>query len=601
MRFTRLVVNFGLPLLAKELTEQAARKRTFRIRVAYAGFMFLTAFVFFYETLRQSAASPLAVLGKGREMYAVLVATQFAGIYLFMPAMTCGLVTQEKERASLQLLFLTRLGPWTILFEKLLGRLVPMCCFLLLSLPLLGFAYTLGGVSSSMIWTGLWILVLAAIQMGTLALACSAYFRTTVGAFIASYSIGFLMLMGPYFVWMLLYLVLLLFGADLESVVQGFGSSASVMSLMVFPFCGAWLFMTFMPSSVATESLVTHSLILLSLSGMFLVVARRCLVSRAFLPPRNFLVDFFQAIDRTAFRRNEKGLAPGIVVVPDPPLLPEDNPIAWRETTKRALGRSRNLVRILLIVEISLVTFCALLTLDDGVPSRIAITLMVLMLWALAVLVVAVQSASLIAGERSHQTLDVLCATPISGREIVLQKFRGILRLMFVLAVPFVTIFLYDAWWKTQIAGQFTSPGERFSGPLYLACSALAVMVYLPLVAWLSLWIGLMVRTQSRAIIWSIAVIVAWCVVPFIFIAMPLSISLQGKAGTDHLQMCSMLTSPAGIIFLNEFDADDFLKQPGMPMMVNFAVYGAAAVVIRGRCLRNADRWLGRAEASPEL
>src|SRR5260221_2972503 len=142
---TRLFENFGLPLLGKELIEQAARKRTYVIRGLYAALLFFSSYLFFYEIMQVGSASPLAVLGRGREMYATLVGLQFAGVYLFMPAMTCGVLTQEKERASLQLLFLTRLGPWTILFEKLLGRVVPMLGFLLLSLPMLGIAYMLGG------------------------------------------------------------------------------------------------------------------------------------------------------------------------------------------------------------------------------------------------------------------------------------------------------------------------------------------------------------------------------------------------------------------------------------------------------------------------
>ena len=145
MQFSRLVAYVGLPLLAKELLEQAARKRTYIVRVVYAALLFFAASLFFYETLKVGTASPLAVLGRGKDLFAILVGLQFAGIYSFMPAMTCAVLTHEKERASLQLLFLTRLGPWTILFEKLTSRLIPMFGFLLLSLPLLAFAYTLGG------------------------------------------------------------------------------------------------------------------------------------------------------------------------------------------------------------------------------------------------------------------------------------------------------------------------------------------------------------------------------------------------------------------------------------------------------------------------
>src|SRR5262245_15152071 len=114
----RLLKNFGLPLLEKELIEQAARKRTYIVRIVYASLLFLVAFLIFYEELRAGATSPLAVLGRGKEMFNYLVSLQFAGVYLFMPAITCGVITQEKERDSLQLLLITRLGPWTILFEK---------------------------------------------------------------------------------------------------------------------------------------------------------------------------------------------------------------------------------------------------------------------------------------------------------------------------------------------------------------------------------------------------------------------------------------------------------------------------------------------------
>src|SRR5258708_111578 len=173
----RVLARFGLPLLAKELIEQAARKRTYVVRVVYAALLFFAAYLFFYDTLRMGKASPLAVLGRGQHMFSALVALQFAGVYFFMPALTCGFLTYEKETASLQLLFLTRLGPWTILCEKLMSRLIPMFGFLLLSLPLLAFAYSLGGISPAFLASGVWLLVLAVLQMGTLALPLSAFFR----------------------------------------------------------------------------------------------------------------------------------------------------------------------------------------------------------------------------------------------------------------------------------------------------------------------------------------------------------------------------------------------------------------------------------------
>jgi len=65
---------------------------------------------------------------------------------LFMPAITCSVITAEKERNPFGLLLLTRLSPWTILLEKLLSRLVPMLSFLPPPPPLMGFAYAVGGL-----------------------------------------------------------------------------------------------------------------------------------------------------------------------------------------------------------------------------------------------------------------------------------------------------------------------------------------------------------------------------------------------------------------------------------------------------------------------
>ncbi|WP_230685503.1 hypothetical protein, partial [Streptococcus pneumoniae] len=76
-----------------------------------------------------------------------------------MPAMSVGAITLEKEKNTLTLLFLTRLGPWTILFEKYLARVVNMASYLLITLPLFGIAYSLGGVTQLELWSALWTLL----------------------------------------------------------------------------------------------------------------------------------------------------------------------------------------------------------------------------------------------------------------------------------------------------------------------------------------------------------------------------------------------------------------------------------------------------------
>jgi ABC-type transport system involved in multi-copper enzyme maturation permease subunit len=601
---TQLLSRLGLPLLTKELIEQSARRRTYVIRVIYALLLFSAAGMFSFEKLRASTISPLAILGTGRELFVVVVALGFGGIYLFMPAITCSVISQEKERASLQLLFLTRLGPWALVFEKLFGRVIPMLGFLLLSLPLLGFAYTLGGVSRQTLWTAVWLLVLAVIQMGTLALACSAFFRTTVGSFAASYVIALLMLFGPFFAGTIAMLIGNLFGFHLDDFISGPGSQYfSVFLFVMMPFFGLMWFglLTESPGAISAWGLLAHSLAVLSVSAAFLVLTRRWLVSRAFLPPRNWGFDLLRKVEERLFRRSAP--SPAGQAQRRSAHLPLDEPIAWRETTKRALGRPLYLFVMLLALEIPLVLLLGLVSLvvrlsqqhSDG--SELLDVIWVL-LWALAVLVVSVRAASLIAGERSHQTLDVLCTTPLTGREIVLQKMRGVRALLVFFAVPFLTLFAFhtDLWPREHSLGYGWS-AEKFDPMLYFVCAALAVTVYLPLVAWISLLISLRIRSQARAIVVSLVVILAICAAPAIFLVMPVRIAYSGATDAGQLVNWLSLTSPASIILKNEWMLAADFDRPWLAVCVNFTAYGVLLLAIRWVSLTYADRWLGRCAA----
>lgn len=587
----RLSSRFGLPLLAKELVEQAARKRTYVLRVLYASLLFAISYLAFYEVWRMSRANPLAVLGHGREIFSVLVGLQFAGIYLFMPAITCGVLTQEKERNSLMLLFLTRLGPWAIVFEKLLSRLITMVCFLLLSLPLLAFAYSLGGISAEYLWSGVWMLGVAMLQMGTLALACSAWFRTTIGAFVSSYLIALSLFFGPAFAWPVL---------TWNSTPNSSPLLQSLVTAGVYEYAGQPLFLFFAPAQFFSGGtgtadirvLLLRSVPMLVASLVCVVLARVFVVRRAFVPPGNLVLGFFKQVDGLFKRLNNNRVTRGIVLIGDKSSLPDHDPVAWRETTKRSLGRARYLFRIFLAIEAPLTVVCALIATLEGSANLEVLSLILFLLWIVATLIVSVSAASLIAGERSHQTLDVLATTPLTGREIVLQKFRGVKRLMSVLCVPFLTLFLFCAWWRSGLSS--TVFGRSFDPGLYLVCSALSVGIYLPLVAWLSFFIGLRVRTQARAIIGSLGAIVGWCVLPIVFIYIPFVILLGGSPDLAILLLCS----PATIIPFNEFVAiAELCDFPWVAVVFNFLIYGGALIVLRAVCLRYADQFLGRTES----
>ena len=574
--------QLGLPLLSKELAEQAARRRTYIIRVVYATLLFVAGFAFYYSLIRQYGGD-FSILGHGRQLFEQIVMMQFMGIYIFMPAMTCTVITTEKERSSLGLLFLTRLGPWTILLEKFLSRFVPMFMFLLLSLPLLVIAYSLGGISQTHVWSAIWFLSLTILQAGSLALLCSSFFRTTVGAFMGTYILGILMLF-----W------LPVTNEILRLQLNQVGYLLSIDGeLIPFMFLTPAIF-EITSRSPATPNYLLASLPILLQTLLFLCLARYFLVRRAFLSSGNFFLKVLRWLDAFFHKLNDNRWTKGRVILSDETDLNTlTEPVAWRETTKTSLGAVRYLIRLFLLIEAPIITVGLLLIAADGSHEPIAV--MYILLWIVVALIVAVKATTLIAGERAHETLDVLLATPLRSSEIVNQKFRGVTRLMTVLSIPLLTcIFLKVT--IVQAGGAYRYGYQRMRPDtwiLYLVCALLEVAVYLPLVAHLALFIGMRIRNQSKAIFVTLAAIVAWCALPVFFFVMLLE-GFGWGPGSGVIQ-CLLLTSPATIIPFNEFFELNQFGSEWVAVILNFLMYSLALVLLRALCFTQLDRSLGRA------
>lgn len=569
---TALARWFHLPLLGKELTEEAARRRTYWTRVAYGTLLFLIVGVGEGEFFKGTPNDPLRVLGKGGQLFETLIEMQFAGIFLFLPALMCGRITHEKERDSLVLLLLTELRPWQIVLQKYLAGLVPMITFLLLGLPVAAVAYAFGGFPPRDVALAALILLLASLQVGALAIWCSALFRTTVGAFLGTYLIG-----------MILY-----------------GAPAALMALLneVWPHRYDWMFdellwMHIPPASLefarSEKVAIWQAVAPLGVTALlFLGLAIFHLPRRAFAPAARRWMRLFALLDRVAQRANR--IVGNITLTRRTHALPESDPVTWRERHAGVFGKPAHLVRLLLVIEVPVI----LLALYVGrftplFHEQYALSAFGAIVGTISVLVLTVIAANAFVSERVHQTLEVLMTTPLTGAEIVRQKARALRGLVLVLAVPLLTIFGYEAFLESDFRS------FRFSGPeveeptwLYVVCATLTVTVYLPLVCWLSLWIGLRARTRLRAIVVSLLTVIGWCVVPLVLLGGVFDIEPR------HTEALFYLLSPLTVPSANEFHGlhEMARKAPWLPVLVNFTCYFVILQLIRRHCLENADRWL---------
>ena len=580
-------IQIGLPLLGRELVEQAMRLQTYVIRVVYAGLLFLIAYCLFYDLLRNASAGIFAVLGRGRPMFNTLLGLQFAGIYIFMPALGASAIAVEKERSTFALLLLTKLGPWTIVFEKLLSRIVPMLTILLLGLPLLGFTYTLGGFGATEFLAAALGLGLALLQTASLALFCSAYCRTTTGALISAYALQVVLLFGP-----------ALFVATNFAGIQDLLWSTQSQDL-------AWIFYGPAMTSLWPQNGIGATgmfgltrgtqFIPVSLgviTALLLIATRLVLVRRAFALPKRRMQKLFRRLDGIFARWNENRYTHGITLIADVEQLPETRPVAWVETTRTALGSLRYLVRVLLVVE-ALLAMLVLFVANSIDRSAGFVSMLVFVAWIGAVGLVAVKGASLIAGERSRQTLDVLLAAPLSTRELLGQKIAGLRRLMVVIAVPLLSLFLFQAWWRCgpQTGNPWTDR-EYVRPVLYLTAAVSCLVIYLHVAAWLSILIGLRSRSQTRAVLISLGSILGLCMGPLlpVFVVVVL-FRFREQEPTSFL----FLLSPMALAMVNEINSwYPAFEHRWFVVALNSIYYSVWWIVLRAWCLRGASKWLGR-------
>ncbi|MCP4785415.1 MAG: hypothetical protein GY903_27430 [Fuerstiella sp.] len=502
-----------LPLLRRELTELANRRRTYIVRVVGAVILLFFVFLAYSQSVGQrlqfvgnvGMAGPLQYLGIGGDIFSQIIPLLFYTIQILMPALCCACVTAEKENNTLGTLMLTRLSPGTIILEKFGSRLVPMLTLLILTFPVLAHVYTLGGVDTDLLIGTLWLLFCECLLFASIAIACSAWFTTTVTAFIWSYVlIGFLAALTlslgfstfvPSAIWRT---------AFIDS--QWGASRAQMLAINTIG----------LGPTVAQSSwliTVSRSIPALLVTAVFLLFARLTLVRRAFVSQSSLLLRIFRVVDVFFTDLNDRTTG-GIELIRDSNPLPGDDPVAWRERNKKSLGKARYLFRVLVTLEIPTLFICVLAATASARNNFDGLYVLQGLIWTLAVLVTAVKAATLFSSERARQTIEPLLSTPMSGVEMLGQKVVGMRRLLIVLAVPILTVSFTH--FLLQISFNRFSIDTLQRPVAYLLLSICATFVLLYLATWLSAGIGLKLHSQTKAVLASVTVLVAWTVIPLV-------------------------------------------------------------------------------------
>ncbi|MFO1021164.1 MAG: hypothetical protein U0903_10765 [Planctomycetales bacterium] len=592
-------VDLQLPLLQRELLTLAQKKSTYIVRVACAIGIFWYALTFGLMNWNGNSSN-FWYLGKGRDILSRVVEAELFGVYALLPAWMCGLIAAEKERQTLPLLLVTRLGAWRILFEKYCTGMIRVLFIVLLSIPVLAVAYPLGGITQTDLLRGVWTILICAFSVGAISLFCSSLCATTAGAFLATYAIlGFLstfpllvmwiteinrrqglplLPLGTYY-WLRENTLMWFYPALFYIAPVGAGIKGGIWSVL--------------------GQFTLRSIPVFLQTAFFLILARWVFVTRGLDPDVSWLRRWHRWR-----RENSLGWSP----LNDsgqkhrPRGLPDELPIAWRESHGTLLG----------IAFWSFMGLCGLImkyALIQDSRNAFGFMLFTFCEFIAVTLVLVSLATALIQKERMAQTLDVLLSTPISTADFLQQKLQRIWRIWAWFSLYLAIVPLGFAVGLLDVSRTMHS----YSGFRQLLIPTLwnylfTGIIYLPLLVWMSLLISLYCKSQGKALITTVITVLGWTLIPFGLFAMVIwtfHLPAPNKNGlldpTDITLLILAWASPLGFHFGSV--CESYVEKYPFAMLLALTTAGVNLTLLRAfrnRCLNLLPVKLGRLEPSAE-
>ena len=566
--WNRLLLFLEFPLLRRELTEAAGRRRTWVLRgVVLLVLMFVM--LSWYSSLvsrTQRVGGPISFLGTGFDLLSGLLVFDLWALLLLLPALTCSAIASERERQTLGLMLVSRLTPGSIVLEKFLARLLPMAWLLLLTGPLLGISYSLGGFSRGILLDAMLVLFLAALQISSTAMFWSSLLETAVSAFWMTYLTLLLMAIGPPLVVAMFLdretlpalsnFVSFLFIRYLEalfSAVPGFNLLAAGLPVLLMSL------LMIVVSSVAVsryreEAPLTGRRVIRGVAWVLAwiltrphwVVRRLRGVSKSVVVAEEpVVVDVPAVVDAPAMVRRIDNKAETLVSR----VLPEFGVIAWRERSLSVLARVRGQILLSLVVLFLLVWISSLGAIISSV-APVLITSSLLMI--LGVTAVMSTAARCIVFERERQTLEILLTVPISNRDFLLGKAAGASRIRAFVMVLTGLMMLYRLRVDEKLGLAWDGQNNSL---VYLVRTAAFNWLHLSFGLWLGLFFSLSSKSQMKANVATLLGMLAFALGPAFLIGM---LPYDGQRNVEWLFL--MAFYPVGMGVLSEFrelSADD--------------------------------------------
>ena len=188
---------FWNPIVAKEYR---SRMRTWRSPLALMVYILLLGGLGWAIFAAMASSSQSQYGGPtptyGQTLFQYLVLFQMLLLAFITPAVTAGAISGERERQTIDLLFVTLIRPFSIVWGKLLSSISFILLLLLLSVPIFSLVFLFGGIELDQVFQSFLLMAVTALTLGAIGIAFSSCFRRTLPATVSAYAAALVLLAG---------------------------------------------------------------------------------------------------------------------------------------------------------------------------------------------------------------------------------------------------------------------------------------------------------------------------------------------------------------------------------------------------------------------
>jgi ABC-type transport system involved in multi-copper enzyme maturation permease subunit len=509
------------PILVRVVYHGGRRTRHFWIRFGYLAV--LAAIIFFSVVSSSGAnATSLGDLAKNFSQFFKHVAlAQLAMVCLLAPIFAATAITQERDSQTYNILLSTPLTNAQIVFGTLMSRMYFVFVLLLAGLPLLCIMTIYGGVTFSEIAFATGLAATAAMVAGALAISISVIRVGTRKTIFSFYLAIGIYLMG-------LWALSTVDGLIVPEAVPAPGRELRMSWLAAFhPFLALNASLNQTPAPLFSE--VAHygfplaqlaaypaeSFMVMTLA-MSVVLCTACVAFVRASVKEGEPTWYNRLFSRGADERNDES-----DVLRRKPRNVWANAVAWREANTGASGRSRFLQRMI-VIGIGLAGAIVLIVYYAGsdrtaatvATTRNALQAIVAIELGLAMLVATNTAATGLTREKEGGTLDIMLVTPLTSRDILFGKCRGLISFALpMLSVPVLSlllVFLYDLVTGRMFSAKGPGPVVHWEALIALP---IAMVGFIAFASALGLRESVNQRRTVKAVIFGVAWLLGICAV----------------------------------------------------------------------------------------